>query len=166
MTPNDDLAIIALQERRLTFRRFDEEMAWAVGSQLRSWGIEQAAPIVIDVRLFHRELFYAALPGSAPDNDEWVRRKINVVRRFHRSSYAVGLETKAKGGTLESRYGLSLTEYAAHGGAFPVTVDGVGVIGSITVSGLPQRDDHGLVVRTLCATLDVSPTDVAFADRR
>lgn len=156
MTSDDDLARILQQERRLIFRRFDEETAWAIASLLRTWGLEQAAPIVIDVRLFHRELAFAALPGSVPDNVEWVRRKSNIVRRFHRSSYAVGLETAAKGRTIEQRYGLSPSDYAAHGGAFPVTVEGVGVIGSVTVSGLPQREDHMLVVRALRTVLALS----------
>jgi len=32
-------------------------------------------------------------------------------------------------------------------------VAGAGVIGSVTVSGLPQRMDHQMVVEALCAVL-------------
>ena len=118
-------------------------------------------PLVIDIRRFGQPLFYCALAGSAPDNAEWVRRKSNVVARFYRSSYGMGVELQHKNATLESKFGLMLTDYAAHGGAFPLTVSGVGVIGSVAVSGLPQRIDHELVVEALA-----EPTGQAYDEVR
>ncbi len=82
-----------------------------------------------------------------------MRRKGNVVARFHRSSYAVAMTLKLKATTLLERYGLPVTDYAADGGSFPLHVEGAGVVGSVTVSGLPQREDHNLVVEALCAML-------------
>ena len=41
-------------------------------------------------------------------------------------------------------------DYAAHGGSFPINVAGAGIVGSVTISGLPQREDHNLVVEALC----------------
>ena len=76
-----------------------------------------------------------------------------MVARFHRSSYAVGLKLKARNETLAEQQGLPLADYATHGGSFPLTVAGAGVVGSVTVSGLPQRADHELVVEGLCALL-------------
>jgi uncharacterized protein (UPF0303 family) len=55
--------------------------------------------------------------------------------------------------TLLERYALPVTDFAAHGGAFPIHVKGIAVIGSVTVSGLPQRADHELVVEALCLEL-------------
>jgi uncharacterized protein (UPF0303 family) len=115
--------------------------------------IERALPVVIDVRRFGQPLFYTALEGTAPDNVEWVRRKSNVVARFHRSSYAVGLKLKLKNETLTEQQGLPISDYASHGGSFPLAVEGAGVVGSVTVSGLPQRADHELVVEALCGLL-------------
>jgi uncharacterized protein (UPF0303 family) len=108
---------------------------------------------VVDVRRFGQPLFYCALQGTTPDNVEWVRRKNNVVARFHNSSYGVGLRFKLKNETLDSYSGLSVADFAAHGGAFPISVSGAGLVGSVTVSGLPQRADHELVVEALCAFL-------------
>ena len=149
----EDFDRIAEQERELVFPHFDKETAWQLGLRLRALAEERNLPVVIDVRRLGEPLFYAALDGTTPDNVEWVRRKSNVVARFHRSSYAVGIKERLKNETIYAAQGLSLADYATHGGAFPITVAGSGVIGSVTVSGLPQRADHELVVEALCLLL-------------
>ena len=150
----DDLALIAEQEKELAFDHFDEAQAWAVGCGLRELALSAGFPaLVIDVRRFGQPLFYTTVGSTLPDHAEWIRRKSNVVARFYRSSYALSLEMQQKKSSLLERYGLPLADYASHGGSFPLRVASAGVIGSITVSGLPQRDDHGLVVEALCGLL-------------
>lgn len=134
----EDLDRIALQERELRIPHLDAQFAWELGSRLRSMAVERGLVIVIDVRRFGQPLFYSALEGSTPDNAEWVRRKVNVVARFHRSSYSVGLHQQNKGTTLQESQGLPLIDYATNGGCFPLHVEGAGVIGCVTVSGLPS----------------------------
>jgi uncharacterized protein (UPF0303 family) len=153
VSPTEDLVIIANQEQRLKFPAFDEASAWKIGCRLREMALARNAPLVIEVRRFGQLLFFCALAGSTPDNADWARRKSNVVARFHRSSYGLGLELQQKNTTLADRFGLALTEFAAHGGSFPVAIAGSGVIGSVAVSGLPQRADHELVVEALCGEL-------------
>jgi uncharacterized protein (UPF0303 family) len=153
MSLSDDLERIALQEKELTLPRLDAEMAWTLGSKLRTMAAERKLAVVIDVRRFGQPLFYAAMDGTTPDNVEWVRRKSNVVARFHRSSYAVGLHEKHKGQSIYESQGLSLGEYATHGGSFPLSVERAGIVGSVTVSGLPMRQDHELVIEALCSLL-------------
>ena len=157
-----DLSAIANQERILQFERFDETVAWELGARLRERALAMAAPIVIDIRSHKRLLFGCALVGSSPDNWEWVRRKSNLVHRLFRSSYAVGLELRAKGKTLNSPGGLGERDFAGHGGGFPIRVAGAGFQGSITVSGLPQREDHDLVVAALCEHLGKSVEELAL----
>jgi uncharacterized protein (UPF0303 family) len=147
---SEDIEKVAFQEEQLTLRRFDTEVAWSIGARLRELAIARKHPVVIDVRRFGQQLFFTALAGTTPDNADWVRRKSNVVARFLRSSYAIGLQLQLKNTDLTEKYALSSAEYAAHGGSFPINVTGAGVIGSITVSGLPQRADHELVVEALC----------------
>ncbi len=148
---SEDLEKIAMEERELRLPCFDAQVAWELGSRIRAMAAERGLILVIDVRRFGQPLFYAALEGTTPDNFEWVRRKSNVVARFHCSSYAVGMKLKAEGTTLLERYGLPVAEYAAGGGSFPLIVESAGIVGSVTVSGLPQRDDLNLVVEALCA---------------
>jgi uncharacterized protein (UPF0303 family) len=150
---NEDLERVALQERELVFPRLDAQAAWELGVRLRTMAAERNLAVVMDVRKFGQPLFYAAMDGTAPDNVEWVRRKSNVVARFLRSSYAIGLKEKIKNETMFASRGLPVADYATHGGSFPLTVAGAGVVGSVTVSGLPQRCDHELVVEALCAVL-------------
>ena len=148
-----DIEVIAVQERELVLPEFDENIAWQLGLRLRELAASRLLPVVIDVRRFGQPLFYSALSGSIPDNAEWARRKGNVVARFHRSSYAIGLVLQQTNTTLAAKYDLPPAEYAAHGGSFPLRVAGAGVIGCVTVSGLPQRADHELVVEALCGLL-------------
>jgi uncharacterized protein (UPF0303 family) len=150
---NEDLEAIARQERELELPRLDAQMAWELGSRLRTLADERGLAVVIDVRRFGQPLFYAAMDGTTPDNPEWVRRKSNTVARFHRSSYAVGLKEKIRGETQTQAQGLPVVDFATHGGSFPLRVTDAGVVGSVTVSGLPQRSDHELVVEALCGLL-------------
>jgi uncharacterized protein (UPF0303 family) len=158
MALEDDLERIGRQERELQWASFNEDDAWQLGSTLRELAVERRLAIVIDIRRFTPHLgnqagapfFYTALPGTSPANAEWARRKANLVARLHRSSYAIGLGLKQKNATLQERQALPEGDYASHGGSFPITLVGTGVIGSVTVSGLAQRDDHELVVEALC----------------
>lgn len=150
---SEDLDRIGLQEHELILPGLDARFAWELGARLRAMAVERKLAIVIDVRRFGQPLFYAAMENTTPDNVEWVRRKSNVVARFHRSSYAIGLNEKLKNETITEVQGLPMADYATHGGSFPLTVAGAGVVGSVTVSGLPQRSDHELVIEALCALL-------------
>lgn len=147
---SEDIERVALQERELRLKRLDARTAWELGTLLKTMAEERGLSIVIDVRRFGQPLFYVALEGTTPDNPEWVRRKSNVVARYHRSSYGMGLNLRVKNQTLEER-GHSAADFAAHGGSFPLYVENAGIVGSVTVSGLPQRDDHELAVEALCA---------------
>jgi uncharacterized protein (UPF0303 family) len=137
------------QERLLVFRQFTYDDAWALGSLLVETARERQAPVAIDIHRAGQQLFHAALPGSTPDNDAWIARKRRVVERYGSASYLVGARFRAKGTTFEESSRLDPDEFAAHGGSFPITVENVGVIGSVTVSGLPQLQDHRFVVEAL-----------------
>ncbi|MEV0175301.1 heme-degrading domain-containing protein [Streptomyces sp. NPDC050803] len=137
------------QERRLVFRRFTHDDAWSLGFLLVQLARERQAPVAIDIHRAGQQLFHAALPGSTPDNDAWIARKRRVVERYGASSYLVGARFRAKGTTFEESSRLDVDTYAAHGGSFPIAVEDVGVIGSVTVSGLPQLEDHRFVVEAL-----------------
>jgi len=149
-----DLAELAAQEERLAFDRFDHETAWALGSRLVEAARAAALPVVVSISRGGQRLFHAALPGTVPDNDDWVDRKAATVLRYGHSSLHVGTQARVGGSTFEARGGLDHSRYAAHGGSFPITVRGAGVVGTVTVSGLPQLEDHAFVVEQLARFLE------------
>lgn len=149
MTDRGLLDELEQQEARLVFDHFDEATAWHLGVALREAGLAAGLPIAISVRRNGQQLFHAALPGASADNDGWLARKSAVVDRYGRSSLRVGEEFRVRGQTFDRDSRLDVAVFAAHGGAFPILVRGTGCVGTVAVSGLPQLEDHRLVVETL-----------------
>ncbi|MBK6646043.1 MAG: heme-degrading domain-containing protein [Anaerolineales bacterium] len=145
----DILKALLREEQELQFIRFNEATAWQLGTQMVEHAMRENLPITIDITRGQQQLFHYSMPGTAADNDEWVKRKVRLVNRFGHSSFYMGQLLKHKGKTIEQSYLISESEYAAHGGCFPIIVKGTGMVGTITVSGLPQEEDHKLVVESI-----------------
>jgi uncharacterized protein (UPF0303 family) len=151
---NDDLRIITQQEELLQFSHFDQSTAWAIGLKLKENCEANGVAVAIEIRLNRETVFFYAMPGTSPSNADWARRKRNTVELLHKSSYAVGLSLTKEQSSLESKMGLSLRDFASHGGGFPIRVQGIGCIGVVTISGLPQREDHNHAVNALSSWLN------------
>lgn len=158
-----DIAAIIRQEARLVFPRFGEDEAFALGGRLREMALARSAGVVIDIRLWDCRLFFAATAGAVPDNADWARRKINTVRRRRRSSYRLVLEHAAADRLFPPGANMPPADYALAGGGFPVSVAGAGVVGALAVSGLPEREDHGLAVQAICGVLALDYSELALA---
>jgi uncharacterized protein (UPF0303 family) len=137
------------EEQDLQFTKFNEETAWKIGSQLVEHAMRKKLPVTIDITRGARQIFHASLPGASADNDEWIKRKTHLAYRFEHSSFYMGQLLKSKGKTLQEAYLLAESDYAAHGGCFPIMLKGSGMIGTITISGLPQEEDHQLAVQAI-----------------
>lgn len=162
MTIATDLERLALQEQRLQFDAFDQSTAWTLGSLLKSQCEAAGVALAIEVRLAKDTVFYYAMPGTGPGNADWARRKRNLVELSQTSSYAIGLKLEQEKSSLEEKQGLPLRDYTAHGGSFPIRVRGVGVVGVVTVSGIPQREDHAMVVKALATLCGVPLAEVTL----
>lgn len=149
MSRESDIARIKDQEAAIVFERFDEDEAFRLGLALRERAVTGKLPIVIDIRSWDRQLFFCAMPGSTDANADWVRRKVNVLRRFGRSTYRVALEQNRDDELFAPRHGLDPKDFVLAGGGFPIRLKNAGIVGCVTVSGLPQREDHALVVEVL-----------------
>jgi len=148
-TPRIPLAELAAEEEELQFASFTNDDAWDLGSALVATGRREQLPVAVDISRNGQQLFHAALTGTSPDNDSWIARKTRVVNRFGHSSLYVREASLTKGTTAEDEFGLDPVQYAVHGGAFPILVRSVGPVGVVVVSGLPQVDDHRMVVAAI-----------------
>lgn len=149
----DLIAVIEEQENRLQLSRFTHADALALGLRLVDIATERSLAITIDVRKGDQQVFHAALAGTTADNDDWVNRKNRTVRRFGASSFLVGRRFAASDKDFNAATGLPFSHYVAHGGCFPIVIRDAGLVGTVTVSGLAQADDHALVVEALEALL-------------
>ena len=145
----EELNKVDQEERELVFESFGNEDAFKLGFAFLQIARERRLPIAVDIERSGQRLFYFAAVGSSVDNADWIERKKNLVKATFRSSYAIHLQLLNDQKTLDERYDCHMGHFAAHGGCFPIVVKGTGFVGTITVSGLPQRDDHELVVKTV-----------------
>ena len=159
---DQDIARIAEQEQRLRFTAFNEDTAWDLGSRLRDLARSRGIAVTVEIRIARETVFFHAMPGTAPANADWARRKRNTVELLTRSSYGVGRGHAKEGSSLEASMGLPTRDYANHGGAFPIALIDGPCIGVVTVSGLPQREDHAMVVEVLATMCGVALGEVAF----
>ena len=162
MAREDDIKQIIAQEQALVFPQFDEHVAFSLGMRVRERGMSERLGIVCDIRTWDRPLFYMALPPTTGDNQHWVRRKYNLVQRVSKSSYRVVLENTSGVDHFQPRRGLDNENFVLAGGGFPIRVKGAGIIGSITISGLPGRRDHGVAVDALCDHLGLDKSAYAL----
>ena len=155
MNPDKDLSVLDQQEDLLQFDAFDANTAWRLGSLLRDKLLRHGGGGSIEIEIAGRVLFACVTPGATPGQANWIRRKRNTVRSFARSTYTIGRRLEREGASLPGRHSLSDADYVAHGGGFPIVLRGTGMVGTVILSGLPQRDDHNLVVEALSEVLGV-----------
>lgn len=160
MAAVDDIALVKKQEQDLVLAEFDENVAFALGSAIRERALQEGLSLVVDIRSWDRQMFFSATSGTSADNAEWVRRKINTVRRFQRASYRMVLERGEQPFSPQS--GADPADYVIAGGGFPIRVKGAGIVGCLTISGLPGRSDHGVAVAALCDHLGLDRATYAL----
>lgn len=149
MTEQQTIEELQAEAEELVLPAFDPNVAWEIGSYIRKRAAAANMPIAFEVARIGQQVFFHAMPGAMPDNAHWIRRKRAVVERFYRSSLLMKLLSDREGRSLLERYILSADDYVASGGSVPVMVAGSGCVGTVTVSGLTQYDDHRLAAEAI-----------------
>jgi uncharacterized protein (UPF0303 family) len=94
-------------------------------------------------------VFHASLPGSSPENDDWMRRKANVVNATGHSSMYEKVLAEEQGIDWHQSTGLVEADHAVYGGGLALNVVGLGLTGVLLISGLTEVEDHLLGVEIL-----------------
>jgi uncharacterized protein (UPF0303 family) len=147
--PDYTLETLAEEQSGLRLGGFDYDFAWRLGVAMHDAAAKAGHPVAITVAHGADLVFSVLMPGATPDNLDWAARKRAVAGRFHRSSLAMRLEAEAKGHDFNRRYRLPEADFAASGGGVPLLLRGGTLIGTAGVSGLPDVDDHRLIVEAL-----------------
>lgn len=154
ITIQQRLEEVRKQEDNLIFKSFSNKDALEIGLLIIEAAKGFDKPVAINILKNGQSIFHYAMDKTSPDQDLWIKRKSNIVLRHHCSSYYMRLYNEMKNRSYNEFYSASPYEFAAHGGAFPIKIEGSGVIGVITVSGLAQEEDHHLIVEVLAKFLN------------
>ena len=145
-TAGELLDQIAEQEGRLVVTTFSHEDALRLGMILAELARGRRLTVAVDVTRGEQQIFHAGLTGSTADNDDWIARKIRTTKRFGRSSLAIRLQSDNRAGGFDW---LDPALYAMSGGCVPIRLADGALVGTATVSGLPDTEDHALVIEAL-----------------
>ncbi|NQX26125.1 heme-binding protein [Microbacteriaceae bacterium VKM Ac-2854] len=151
MTENIDelLASLRAEDARIRFARFEHADAYAVGSRIIELATERGQTISASVWLGAQLVFHGALAGTSADNDGWMLRKVNVVRRYDKSSQLIRKQWGAYGVTAATELlGVDPIDYTFSGGAVPIRI-GATQVGVVVASGVSDEVEHSLVVEVL-----------------
>ena len=147
------IMIIAGQEETLRFGSVSENDLQAIGRDAASRIRAMGRTGIVEVNINGLTVYMESINANT-DNMEWVRRKRNLASRFWRSSLHTALEYRKTGKTLEGR-GMDWRDYALSGGSFPILLESGIPVGTITVSGMTEWEDHQTAADAIAAFLEV-----------
>ena len=137
------------EAKALELSSLTQAEAIEIGSIAQAIGLERKLPIAVEVRMKDWIVFHASLPGSTPNNDWWIGRKARVVNLKKHSTMYERVLAEEQGIDWYAVKGLPEETHAIHGGGLPLNVKGMGCVGILLISGLPQVQDHLLGVEVL-----------------
>lgn len=146
-------AELAREVVTLIFPSLTQSEALELGEIATSIGRERSLPIAVEVRLKDWTVFHASLPGSTPENDRWIARKARVVLATEHSTMFERVLAEEQGIDWYAETALPEETHAIHGGGLALNVRGLGFVGVLLISGLPQVEDHLLGVEVIAEYL-------------
>lgn len=152
MNITEALELVAEQESALVFENFDEALALELGLAATALAKQKGKSIFVNVSRGLNTLFEHSMVGTSPANADFGLRKRAVVNLMNFSSITFWLHNQ-NGFDFKAFMNLPERDFGSYGGSFPIRVKNAGVIGSLTISGLSDIDDHNFVIELLNSML-------------
>lgn len=146
-------ATLKLEAETLILPSLSHMDALEIGSIAEEIGRDRALSITIEVQFGKWPVFHVALPGTKPENDNWIARKSRVVQITGNSTMYERVYAEENSFDWYLKNNLSEENHAIHGGGLPLNVNGIGLAGVLLISGLPQVEDHLLGVEVIAEFL-------------
>jgi uncharacterized protein (UPF0303 family) len=140
---------LALEAQTLELESLSHKDAIEIGEIAMDFGFQRGLAIAVEIRLKEWIVFHASLPGSTTESDLWIARKARVVLATGNSTMYERVLAEEQGIDWYAVNGFSEETHAIHGGGLPLNVKGMGCVGMMLISGLPQVQDHLLGVEVL-----------------
>ena len=143
----------ALQdEEELELTQFSKDTALELGLLIDRLAKTAGQSIGLEIELGGQVVFKLSHPKATPNNDLWIARKRNMVYVRQMSTLRAFAMLKKANADMKNDWFLDPQDYVAVGGGFPIRIKGVGIVGTICLSGVPPMnhfDDHRLIVNAL-----------------
>lgn len=135
--------------KKIELKSFSNAIALEIGLKIIALAKSQNKKIAVQIDRLHYTVFCYVEEGLSADNHNWMRRKINACKHFETSTLSLKNSLLADKKTLQKPFGLFEEDFLAVGGSIPIFIKEAGMIATITVSGLPDTEDHQIIVDAL-----------------
>ena len=135
--------------RKIELAVFSNSIALEMGLKIIDLAKSRNQRIAIEICRLNHSVFLYVDDALTADKLNWLRRKANLVKQFEESSLGVKKDFADKNLTLEKPFGLNEKDFIVRGGSIPIFVKNAGMVATITVSGLPDIEDHNIIIEAL-----------------
>ena len=135
--------------KKIELDSFSNKMALEMGLTIIDLAKSRNQHIAVEISRLNHTVFLYVDDTLPADKHNWLRRKANVAKQFEESSLSVKNDLKDGHMTLDKTFAIDEKDFLAKGGSIPIFVKHAGMIATITVSGLPDEEDHNLIIEAL-----------------
>lgn len=135
--------------KKIELDYFDNHWGMKLGLAIVKLAQDRTQKVAVQVERINHPNFLYVEEGLSADKHDWIRRKVNVVKKFEESSLTVKKDLNSNNMTLSGTFGLQNKNFLAKGGSIPIFVKKAGMVAIVTVSGLHDEEDHQIIVEAL-----------------